>query len=442
MNFKKVFTRISSIHIVIFILAFLTLIIGCFHIYCIKKSNKIVTYEQNSDTILTDDKDIYIVFSTPPDKLWMEPSHFFGAQYDGKFYNNTNHTFTDWTVTVQVPESYWVDSTWNFEGTYYYSESKPIPKKHSDYPEYLRQYESEIDYIEMRKIQGNKATEISSKNTIDKDPFMLGMIMYTPFRFDVSRVKITGRFIYAPTDFPIYYVLLIAIGITSVSLVTLIIVNVTVKQKLRYYELSQKLNFDIMVQSFKTFANLIYAKDAYTKEHSLRVAAYAREIAKRMYMSEQEQMEIYWCGLMHDVGKIGIAESILHKPTNLTPEEYDEIQSHTTKGYEMLCDFTTIPKLKEVAKSHHEHWDGTGYCEHLKGEQIPLEARIICVCDTFDAMNTDRCYRHSLTKDKIVEEFKKYSGTYFEPKIAKIMLEMIQDGSVEKIGSIENIDYK
>ena len=154
---------------------------------------------------------------------------------------------------------------------------------------------------------------------------------------------------------------------------------------------------------------------------------------------------MFWFGLMHDVGKIGVSDSILHKPTSLTDNEYDEIKSHVLKGYEMLADFTAMPMLKEVAKSHHEHWDGTGYCEHLKGQEIPLGARIVGVCDAFDAMNTNRCYRPKLPKERIIEEFKKCSGTYFDPKITKIMIAMIEDHSTEKIESIDtmnDINYK
>ena len=417
-----------------------------FVLYCERKSQTFVTFEQDANSILTNDRDLYIVFSTPDGKCWPESNGTFGAQYDGEFFNNTNHLFTDWTVTVQLPKNYWVDSFWNFDGEFYYSGNvQPIPESHINYPEYKNQFKAEENYIVMKKLHGNKVTEVKGKNTFVSEPFMVGMIMYTPSLLTIKRVTITGRFIYEPTESFAYYFLIIAIGIDVLLLLVLITIQITVNKKVRYYELRQKLDSDIIIQSFKTFANFVDARDPYTRGHSLRVASYAREIASRMRMTEQEQMEMFWFGLMHDVGKIGVSDSILHKPTSLTDNEYDEIKSHVLKGYEMLADFTAMPMLKEVAKSHHEHWDGTGYCEHLKGQEIPLGARIVGVCDAFDAMNTNRCYRPKLPKERIIEEFKKCSGTYFDPKIAKIMIAMIEDHSTEKIESIDtmnDINYK
>lgn len=443
---KKSFYKVPLIQMAFTLLAILLTGLGFYLLYCDRKSHVYVTYNQDVNTIITKDKELYIEFSTPPDKCWAEEDHTFGAQYDGNFVNNTNHTFTDWTVTVNVPKNYWVDSCWNFEGEFYYSgDSAPIPDKHSSYPEYSKQFKADDDYIVMKKIPSNKVTVIPGKNVYNNDPFMIGMIMYTPMLMQIRRISITGRFIYEPGDNPLYYALLITIILDILFLFVLIVIQVTVNRKVRYYKLRQKLDSDIIIQSFKTFANFVDARDPYTRGHSLRVAQYAREIATRMKMTEQEQMEMFWFGLMHDVGKIGVSDSILHKPSSLTESEYDEIKSHVITGYEMLVDFTAMPMLKEVAKSHHEHWDGTGYCEHLKGQEIPLGARIVGVCDTFDAMNTDRCYRPKLTKEKIIEEFKKCSGTHFDPKIAKIMIEMIEDHSVEKIENIDtmnDINYK
>ena len=427
----------------LFILAFGLLF---FVLYCERKSQTFVTFEQDANSILTNDRDLYIVFSTPDGKCWPESNGTFGAQYDGEFFNNTNHLFTDWTVTIQLPKNYWVDSFWNFDGEFYYSGNvQPIPESHINFPEYNNQFKAEENYIVMKKLPGNKVTEVKGKNTFVSEPFMVGMIMYTPSLFTIKRVTITGRFIYEPTESFLFYFLIIAMGIDVLLLLVLITIQITVNKKVIYYELRQKLDSDIIIQSFKTFANFVDARDPYTRGHSLRVASYAREIASRMKMTEQEQMEMFWFGLMHDVGKIGVSDSILHKPTSLTDNEYDEIKSHVLKGYEMLADFTAMPMLKEVAKSHHEHWDGTGYCEHLKGQEIPLGARIVGVCDAFDAMNTNRCYRPKLPKERIIEEFKKCSGTYFDPKITKIIIAMIEDHSTEKIESIDtmnDINYK
>ena len=209
----------------------------------------------------------------------------------------------------------------------------------------------------------------------------------------------------------------------------------------------------IQEQTIIGMANLIESRDGETGEHVKRTSMYVDLLvrAAKEYGYHREILSDRYIELlkkaapMHDVGKIGVSDSILHKPAKLTSDEYDQIKSHVQTGYEMLVDFTAMPMLKEVAKSHHEHWDGSGYCEHLKGQEIPLEARIVCVCDSFDAMNTDRCYRPKMDREKIVEEVKKCSGTFYDPKIAKIMIEMINDRSVDKIESIDtmsDINYK
>lgn len=445
MSTRKFYYKIPLIQILLTLLLFLVLGLVFYIVYCDRKSKVYVSYSQNKNTILTEERPVFITFSTPADKWWPEHDGTFGAQFDGKFYNNTNHTFTDWTVRVKVPKNYWIDSNWNFDGEFYYTNARPIPDSHFDYPEYKNQYLSDEDYIIMKKIPTNQVTEVSPNKVTNVEPFMVGMIMYTPKRYNIHSIEISGRFIYKPQENPIFYILISSISTILVLVIILVIIQITVSNKVKYYELRRKIDSDIIIQSFKTFANFVDARDPYTRGHSLRVAYYAREIATRMKMTEQERMEMFWFGLMHDVGKIGVSDSILHKPSKLTSQEYDQIKSHVQTGYEMLIDFSSMPMLKEVAKYHHEHWDGTGYCEHLKGQEIPLEARIVCVCDSFDAMNTDRCYRPKLDREKIIEEFKRCSGTFYDPKIAKIMIEMIQDRSVDKIESIDtmsDINYK
>lgn len=186
----------------------------------------------------------------------------------------------------------------------------------------------------------------------------------------------------------------------------------------------------IIEESLKTFANAIDAKDKYTNGHSIRVAAYTLEIARRLKLSKEDQERIYYIALLHDIGKIGIADEILNKPGKLTDEERKIIMSHPAIGGEILKDFTSIPGISEGARYHHERYDGNGYNEGLKGEEIPLFARIICVADSYDAMSSARCYRKSLDKDVIMEEFKKCSGTQFDPQIVEIMLQMMEEGKV------------
>lgn len=191
----------------------------------------------------------------------------------------------------------------------------------------------------------------------------------------------------------------------------------------------QKEYRGIIEQSLSTFANAIDAKDPYTNGHSVRVALYSREIARRMGASEEEQERIYYLAMLHDIGKIGIPDAILKKQGKLTEEEQAVMQSHPTVGGDILKDFTALEGISEGARYHHERYDGKGYCTHKAGEDIPLVARIIGVADSYDAMSTDRCYRKALSREVITEELQKGSGTQFDPKIQAVMQEMIADGT-------------
>ena len=153
-------------------------------------------------------------------------------------------------------------------------------------------------------------------------------------------------------------------------------------------------------------------------------------LAKEMGYTGEELDRIYYIGLLHDCGKIGIPDSILGKPGKLTDEEFEIIKSHTTRGGEILSNFKSLPNAGEDALYHHERYDGKGYPKGLKGEEIPLIARIICVADSFDAMNSKRCYRERLPKEYIINEFENHKGAQFDPKIADIMLRLIKDGKI------------
>jgi len=185
----------------------------------------------------------------------------------------------------------------------------------------------------------------------------------------------------------------------------------------------EKLSLQIML----TLANTIDAKDKYTNGHSLRVAEYAREIAKRAGKTEQEQEDIYYVGLLHDIGKIGISNSIINKTSGLTDEEYEIIKGHTVIGAEILDNMTEIPGLAVGAHWHHEQFDGGGYPEGLSGDAIPETARIIGVADAYDAMASKRSYRDVLPQGVVRKEIEKGSGTQFDPKFVQIMLRMIDE---------------
>ena len=180
-------------------------------------------------------------------------------------------------------------------------------------------------------------------------------------------------------------------------------------------------------QVILTLAKTIDAKDAYTNGHSERVAAYAREIAKRMGLSEPKQQEIYQMGLLHDIGKIGIPDVIINKPGRLTDEEFREIKRHPEIGEEILVMISEFPDLAIGAKYHHEKFDGSGYPNKVAGEDIPLQARIIGIADAYDAMTSRRSYRDVLPQSVVREEIAKGRKTQFDPTCADIMLQMIDE---------------
>jgi len=187
---------------------------------------------------------------------------------------------------------------------------------------------------------------------------------------------------------------------------------------------------NIILQSMQTFANLIDAKDPYTRGHSTRVAAYTRLLCKELKMDDAIIKQFGYIALMHDCGKIGIPDEILNKPGALIEEERNIIQSHAIIGGKVLADFTAIEGIADGATYHHERYDGKGYPSGLRGEDIPLCARIICVADSYDAMNSDRVYRGRLTKPEILRELRLNSGTQFDPQIVAHMIFLVETGKV------------
>lgn len=194
---------------------------------------------------------------------------------------------------------------------------------------------------------------------------------------------------------------------------------------LRMARKMQERSNDLLNQTAEALASAVDAKDAYTHGHSNRVAKYARKIAELSGMSERECEEIYLCGLLHDIGKIGIQDSLITKPGKLTEEEYAIIQQHPALGERILSKITLAPLLSVGARSHHEHFDGTGYPDRLKGDDIPTVGRIIAVADAYDAMSSKRSYRGQVPQQNIREELVKGAGTQFDPQYAKIMIHLL-----------------
>lgn len=183
----------------------------------------------------------------------------------------------------------------------------------------------------------------------------------------------------------------------------------------------EKISKDVI----KAFATAVDFNDPYTAGHSRRVGEYSKEIAKRIGLNEEDCSDVYYSGLLHDVGKLGIDNSIINKPAKLDDKEYSEIKRHPDMGYEILKDISLKKSYADGAKYHHERVDGHGYPNQT--EQIPLVARIIAVADAYDAMTSKRAYRGIMPQAVVREQLKKNAGTQFDKDIVGVMLNMIDE---------------
>ena len=207
--------------------------------------------------------------------------------------------------------------------------------------------------------------------------------------------------------------------------------------------LTAQLNEDLLV----ALAEVIDLRDPFTLGHSQYVTRYSVLIAKKLGLSSENLDLIRNVGLLHDIGKIGIPDAILMKPFPLTKKEYQIIQQHTILGSDILKKAHSLKHLAPIVRHHHERYDGTGYPDRIKGNDIPIEARIIAIADAVEAMASDRPYRRALSYKKIEEELKRNSGTQFDPMIIETMMQILHErneyplvNSAEKL-TVEQCEY-
>lgn len=319
-----------------------------------------------------------------------------GAEYDGIVRNNMDVACRDWELRIKLPKDLQIDSSWNGEYINSGDEIIVIPDEERNmiYP-------------------GDSVT--------------IGFVGYSYWTLELSELTFIGYRDMPLTRYFGFWAAVFSLLLWLCALIGYILIQIRVR-KLD----EQRLKDEIIInQMMNMFAGLIDTKDKYTKGHSTRVSYYAKEIARRMQLGEEEVRKIGYIALLHDIGKIGVPDQVLKKPESLTGEERTVIEEHTIMGGKVLENFTAIEGLKDGALYHHERFDGMGYPFGLKGKEIPFYARIIGVADSFDTMNSDRIYRDRLPKEKILDELKKNSGTQFDPEIVKYMIDMIEDGFIE-----------
>ncbi|HUQ17538.1 MAG TPA: HD-GYP domain-containing protein [Candidatus Saccharimonadales bacterium] len=183
---------------------------------------------------------------------------------------------------------------------------------------------------------------------------------------------------------------------------------------------------DLFFGTVSALSQAIDAKDGFTRGHADRVSRIAGAIARDMGLPEKQIEQIELAGLLHDIGKIGVEDKILMKPMRLEPDEQELMRRHPIYGASILEPSAALRPLVPLVLHHHENFDGTGYPEGLKGEEIPIGARIIIVADAYEAMTSDRIYRKSIGHDRALEQLDKYKGMQFDPKIVRAIEQLLQ----------------
>lgn len=329
-------------------------------------------------------------------KQWEESSHgyLYGLQYDGAIINHSPYDLAQWQIHIELADGSrcHVDSFWNCALT------------------------SKDGVLTVSPLEHNRPVSSGGEQTF-------GFVLYSNQLSSIASftVSVTRRI--SLPQLPAFWVSICLIVLVLFGDLALLFARIRTRQYLQKQQEAQK----IIDQTFSTFAKIIDAKDPYTNGHSQRVALYSRELARRLGLSEDDQQNIYYAGMLHDIGKIGIPDSILNKKGALTAEERCIVESHVTIGGEILESFTAIPCIRDGARYHHERYDGRGYSCGLCKEDIPLFARIICVADCFDAMSSERCYRPKMKSDAIIRELQEGSGSQFDPTIVPHMLRMIEE---------------
>ncbi|MCR4776470.1 MAG: HD-GYP domain-containing protein [Saccharofermentans sp.] len=371
----------------------------------------------------------------------LEEHNYQAYTYDFYIRNNTKDEINDYTFKFIFDREVYLMSAWNGSLEIH---QKTDGKEYTATVSDLREFDKDAYDFDTIVVDGDPLIRMkkgdyliyfpsTSENSMEKpvEPYegiVPGIIMYVPIGQNIndSALDITYTFHRMLKSEPLFWASAVCLG---VWLIGILIVCITEAQYKKYKNVHEH-DLNMIRESIETFTGFIDAKDPYTNGHSNRVAQYTRLIAEEMGIEGEELDRIYYVALLHDCGKIGVPDNILGKPGRLTDEEFEIIKSHTTRGSEILSHFKSLTNVNEGARYHHERYDGKGYPEGKKGEDIPLIARMICVADSYDAMNSNRVYRKKLSKEDIFNEIEKNKGTQFDPKIADVFLKLIKDGKI------------
>ena len=393
----KIFMLCFSASMVIWIL------LGLFSIYKTYKSNKQVTTFTQISTKPPVDKFNRIFFAITKTNEWTESNDINLCSYDGLIANTTSKDFKDWCIKLKVPAATTVENTWNCSC-------------------YI-----DDNYLYITPMESTRVIVNSNREEL------FGFLLTSENDLTFRSATITGRLCQKLKTNALFIICWVMAGLSAIAALYGVIIERIIRTQKNITKTRQDHDNQIIEQTMMTFSNFIDNKDTYTQGHSTRVAAYVREMAKRMGMSEQEQLNIYYAGLMHDIGKLTVADDVLNKTSRLSSDEWNLIQQHTTNGAALLKNFTILPEINDAVLYHHERYDGTGYMNRLCGKDIPLVARMVGIADAYDAMNTNRCYRLKFSEERIVSELERCRGKQFDPDLVPYLISMIKDGTIYKL---------
>ncbi|MBR5032945.1 MAG: HD domain-containing protein [Treponema sp.] len=379
------------------------ILIAAFSIYQNQRNNKKVSSITQLSTKPPVDRLNRTYFAITKSNNWTESNDMNLFSYEAILANTTDKDLKDWCIKLKVPDETSVENTWDC--TAYIDDN------------YL--------YI--------KADELVNEKLCSKSETHFGILLISENDLTFRSAIITGRLCKKLSSNTLFIFCCIMAVISLIAAIYGIVIQGIIKNQATLTKQRQEHDNQIIEQTMKTFSNFIDNKDTYTQGHSTRVAAYAREMAKRMGLDQQAQLTIYYAGLMHDIGKLTIADDVLNKTSRLSTEEWSLIQQHTTNGAMLLKNFTILPEINDAVLYHHERFDGTGYMNRMSGKDIPLVARIVGIADAYDAMNTNRCYRLKFSEERIISELDRCRGKQFDPDIVPYLISMIKDGTVYRL---------
>ena len=379
------------------------ILIAVFSIWQNQQINKKVSVFTQLSTKPPVDRYDRTYFAITKSNSWSEANDMNLFSYEAILANTTDRDLRDWCIKLKVPDETSVENTWDC--TAYIEDS------------YL--------YI--------KAEEFVNDKINSKSESHFGFLLISENDLNFRSAIITARLCKKLSSNTLFIFCCVMSVISLIASLYGFVLQRIIKNQAQVTKQRQEHDNQIIEQTMKTFSNFIDNKDTYTQGHSTRVAAYVREMAKRMGLDEQTQLNMYYAGLMHDIGKLTVADDVLNKTSKLSNEEWNLIQQHTTNGAMLLKNFTILPEINDAVLYHHERYDGTGYMNRMSGKDIPLVARMVGIADAYDAMNTNRCYRLKFSEERIISEMERCRGKQFDPDIVPYLISMIKDGTIYKL---------